>query len=491
MPSACIRSVTHGYNIAGGGRVSVTGTAYVDYLYTNYPDCVVVTSRILLSRYCTGEAKNQRPYVKMPETPYWAMLTYSYSGYAYNSITSNPSDYEDTTYHVCSELASFTVYKTHSPQNLSVTATYGTITAGFDSALHEGSNTVYPITLTETLPQIPAKDSYTVSYDANYGTGAPSSQTKWYNETLTLTTSKPTRTGFTFKGWATSSTGGVVYASGGSYTANASITLYAVWERNSYVVTYNANGGSGAPANQTKYYAIDLTLSNNAPTFSGYTFKGWATSKDNASAGTVSYSKGATYQGNAALSLYAVWELTYRAPTITNLSVERYSSQTGQLEDDGDCALVTFDWTVFRSSLAQYYGGSNAPYASNSIANDGCVVTVGTYTEYRTPTGASDTTSVVVGSAFNTDQSYSATISITDDTNHTTTVTGTLPTQYFPMDFNADATAVGFFTPAPNDNEGAFFGKDIHVYVDTATASDPDYAIYQALVNLGWTDVLE
>ena len=339
--------------------------------------------------------------------------------------------------------------------------------------------------------QVPAKPSYPVSYNLNGGDGTISPQTKWYNETLTLTTSKPTKTGFTFKGWATSSTGGVVYASGGSYTTNASITLYAVWERNSYAVTYNANGGSGAPANQTKYYAIDLALSNNAPTFSGYTFKGWATSKANANIGSVAYAKGGTYKGNAALNLYAVWELTYQKPTIKNVSVER-CLQSGELKDDGECALVTFDWAVFRSSLAQYYGGSNAPYASNSIANDGCVVTVGTYTEYRTPTGASDTSyPVVVGSAFNPSQAYRATISITDNTNHTTTVTGTLPTQYFPMDFNADASAVGFFMPAPDSGSGVYSGKDIHFFVDENLSSGDDGAINQALTGLGWTDVLE
>lgn len=40
----------------------------------------------------------------------------------------------------------------------------------------------------------------------------------------------PTRAGYAFKGWATSSTGTVVYQAGGTYTANSSVTLYAVWE---------------------------------------------------------------------------------------------------------------------------------------------------------------------------------------------------------------------------------------------------------------------
>ena len=78
---------------------------------------------------------------------------------------------------------------------------------------------------------IPAKPSYKISYNANGGTGAPSAQTKWYGSALTLSSSKPSRSGYTFKGWATSSTATTAtYSAGGSYTANASATLYAVWQ---------------------------------------------------------------------------------------------------------------------------------------------------------------------------------------------------------------------------------------------------------------------
>lgn len=494
MGSACVQSATYSSSY-GGKTYNVTGSVYVDYLYHDYPEYVTVTSRILLSlstsQSGTGSATIHypEPYIEMHDTPYWYMLSYAYSGYMNNSM--HYVDISNTIYKVCSDLPAFTINKTYNPQNLSVTARYGWVKVGFDADHISGNRYFGNTTVTEALPQIPAKDHYSVTYYANGGTGAPNAGTKWYNETFYVTTDKPTRTGFTFKGWATSSTGAVAYNSGASYTTNAALNLYAVWERNSYAVTYNANGGTNPPANQTKYYGIDLKLSNNVPTFTGYTFRGWATSTARAGAGNVDYARGATYQGNAALNLYAVWELTYHAPVIKNVSIER-CEQGGQPKDDGDCALVTFDWSIFRSSLSRYYGGSNAPYASNSIANDGCVVTVGTYTAYRTPTGVSDTNyPVVVGSAFNPDQAYNATISITDDTNHTTTVTGTLPSQYFPMDFNADATAVGFFMPAPNDNEGAHFGKDVHISIDINTMTEPDNTIYQTLVKLGWTDVLE
>lgn len=79
---------------------------------------------------------------------------------------------------------------------------------------------------------VPAKPSYTVSYNANGGAGAPTSQTKWYNEELTLSGTSPTRSGYTFAGWATSANGAAVYQPGGVYSNNAAVTLYAVWNVN-------------------------------------------------------------------------------------------------------------------------------------------------------------------------------------------------------------------------------------------------------------------
>lgn len=77
---------------------------------------------------------------------------------------------------------------------------------------------------------VPALAHHTVSFNANGGTGAPGSQTKWYGTVLTLSTIKPTRTNYEFLGWSTSSTGTVDYQPGGQYGADANVTLYAVWK---------------------------------------------------------------------------------------------------------------------------------------------------------------------------------------------------------------------------------------------------------------------
>ena len=76
----------------------------------------------------------------------------------------------------------------------------------------------------------PAAASYTVSYNANGGSGAPSSQTKYQGYNLTLSSTKPTRAGYEFNGWNTNSSGtGTNYSAGGTYSSDSGVTLYAKW----------------------------------------------------------------------------------------------------------------------------------------------------------------------------------------------------------------------------------------------------------------------
>ncbi len=84
----------------------------------------------------------------------------------------------------------------------------------------------------------------------------------------------------------------------GDYAGN--VTVKAQWGQ--YTVTYNANGGSGAPSKQT---GIRITLSDTVPTRSGYAFLGWST---DSSATSASYQPGNTYTLDRDLTLYAVWE---------------------------------------------------------------------------------------------------------------------------------------------------------------------------------------
>lgn len=125
-------------------------------------------------------------------------------------------------------------------------------------------------------------------------------------------------------------------------SASGEYTLSAItWE---HTVSYNANGGTGAPDTQKKIYGSVVTLSSVRPTRDGYVFMGWATS----SAGEVSYMPGSTYGTDVDITLYAVWQIAYIKPTITGLTALRCDS-SGTPKSDGTYIKVTGSWQVDRT----------------------------------------------------------------------------------------------------------------------------------------------
>ena len=148
--------------------------------------------------------------------------------------------------------------------------------------------------------------TYTIKYNVGNGTGSIPNQTKTHGINITLSTTRPTPkdSKYEFKGWSESSGGSVQYQPGATFTKNANTTLYAIYQLKTYTIKYNANGGSGAPSNQTKTHGVNLTLSSSRPSRSGYTFQGWSES----SGGSVQYQPGGTFTKNENKTLYAIWK---------------------------------------------------------------------------------------------------------------------------------------------------------------------------------------
>ena len=188
-------------------------------------------------------------------------------GTATGYLTSNPGSTWTT---VKTITGSFPVTGDTSSQTKYLTfKAYGTTVSGYGSAGGSVSETV-KIT-------IPALKKYTITFKPNGGTGGPSSQSKYHGKNITITSSVPTRTGYTFQGWARSSSGDVVYKAGTTCTMNSDQTLYAIWKINTYTVSYKANGGSGGPSSQTKTYGKALTVTSSKPTRTDYNFTKWNT----------------------------------------------------------------------------------------------------------------------------------------------------------------------------------------------------------------------
>lgn len=144
-----------------------------------------------------------------------------------------------------------------------------------------------------------------------------------------------------FYGWTTGavtrghsatsiSASGYIYASssGGSNKWNNEVVTaarsYTVPARASYAVTYNANGGTGSRTD-TKWYAENLTLASGTE-FSreGYKLLKWNTASDGS--GT-DYSLSSIYSGNAALTLYAIWQENPSCTVTVSSSAPYYNNQ--------------------------------------------------------------------------------------------------------------------------------------------------------------------
>ena len=181
-------------------------------------------------------------------------------------------------------------------------------------------------------------DGQNTSGSATFAVGSGGGKWVWTNigGTKTFRITIPTsgqskKIGFS----ATVNTG----ANPATISASGEYTLSAItWE---HTVSYNANGGTGAPDTQKKIYGSVLTLSSVRPTRDGYVFMGWATS----SAGDVAYMPGSTYGADADVTLYAVWQIAYIKPTITGLTALRCDSK-GSPKSDGTYIKVAGSWQV-------------------------------------------------------------------------------------------------------------------------------------------------
>lgn len=128
-----------------------------------------------------------------------------------------------------------------------------------------------------------------------------------------------TRYNCNFAGWYTAPSGGTkLYDANGSclessywsnnqYYGTSDLTVYAQWSPYVHTVAYNANGGVGAPASQTKTYLVQLNLSTDKPTRTGYIFASWNTAADGS--GT-KWNPGDNYTpdyNGGTVTLYAQW----------------------------------------------------------------------------------------------------------------------------------------------------------------------------------------
>lgn len=208
--------------------------------------------------------------------------------------------------------------------------------------------------------------------------------------TSAVTLPSPTRSGYSFKGWSTSSSAGSGFT--GTYTPTGNVTLYAVWdEKPTYTVTYSANGGTGTPSPQVKEENVPLTLSTGKPTKKyviqynaaggsvspasknvSCTFKSWNTSITGS--GT-SYAPGSQYTANANVTLHAQWTNptagTLDTPTRTGYDFAGWFTSSSGGTAIRDTTTITGNITIFAHWTAKNTDPYNMGDETYSFENYG------------------------------------------------------------------------------------------------------------------------
>lgn len=249
---------------------------------------------------------------------------------------------------------------------------------------------------TATLSAVWTAATYTLYYDANGGSVSPSSKSVTYNSSYgTLAT--PSRTGYTFNGWFTASSGGSQVTSSTTYSSTSNTTIYAQWSVNSYTLYYDANGGSVSPSSKSVSYGSTYGALP-TPTRTGYTFNGWFT----ASTGGTQVSSSTTYNTEGNVTIFAQW--TASIPVFSDQAI----TTTAILNKDIN---TNIDYSVDASPVTSYsiiYSGTGLdPTSWLSISKDsgstvgnlsGKPTQIGTYTFIvrATNTGGGDTDSSLI-----------------------------------------------------------------------------------------------
>lgn len=200
--------------------------------------------------------------------------------------------------------------------------------------------------------------------------GSPAQKAYTLKYGVTFPVNDATRTGYDFTGW-TLSGGGTWNSETKKYVVGSSDgTLTAGWAVQTFTVSYDANGGSSAPANQTKNYGESLVLSSTSPARTGFEFAGWATSAD---AVVAQYQPGGTYAVNADVTLYAVWSVisftlsSTVSPIGITVNVLRTSSPTGY----GSLGLLSDGATLYYGDVIKVSWALSSGYLADTLTVNG------------------------------------------------------------------------------------------------------------------------
>ena len=225
----------------------------------------------------------------------------------------------------------------------------------------------------------------------------------------------------------------------GAYAGlSEAVLALTVAAKPSHTVSFNANGGSGAPGNVTKWWGESLTIPNTKPTRANYTFLGWSETAD----GTVQYQPGQSYVGtsDSNYTLYAVWKLNSLPPTISSYYAYRCDA-AGNAQDDGTYVRHVAVWHVDTAhDTSNQCTSLKFGYKDSSGWHDYDVVVASS--------GTSGTSSILPG-GYQASSTYELRCTLTDKHATVQSFTTVGPAAFI-LDFSAAGKGIGIGQAAPN-----------------------------------------
>ena len=214
------------------------------------------------------------------------------------------------------------------------------------TGISNSTNNPYTFTMPASNVSLTANgvaNTYTVIFNGNGNTGgSTASQSYTYDQSQALRANGFTKTGYHFNGWATSASGAVVYSNGQSVsnltsTHGGTVNLYAKWEKNTYTIAFNANGGTGSMTSIPATYDENTTLPQRGFTRAGYNFLGWSTEASATEETYLDCAKNVlnlTSVNGGVATLYAVWGETWAQsgtqPTGSGTSASPYKISSAE-----------------------------------------------------------------------------------------------------------------------------------------------------------------
>ncbi len=210
---------------------------------------------------------------------------------------------------------------------------------------------------------------YTVVYNPEGGSVSPT-QATYVSGASALTLPTPTYSGYTFVRWSTAPHGGTsVGAAGAAYSPSGlvpTITLYAVWSANSFIVNYNAGAGTVSSSSAT-YLSGNPALILPSPTYASHTFAGWYTML---SGGIEVGAGGALYIPSlASITLYAHWTSSPVIDTVNFNNNNGQGSMSAMTGADGTSILLPGAGTLAApTGYGAFAGWSTSSGTNNSVS---------------------------------------------------------------------------------------------------------------------------